>query len=133
MTGAESPKNLYYQFPLRSEYADWRPGFGAVLHPVPIPEEALAVKEVQESILMHVMKRLANDSRCIVHRVLLPIRELRPGWIHIAAPSSPTCPDDGELFGEMVIFLYRFLFPLFFYIHICILSGILYVCVLFIS
>ncbi|XP_076665624.1 C-Maf-inducing protein isoform X2 [Andrena cerasifolii] len=87
---------------IASEYADWRPGFGAVLHPVPIPEEALAVKEVQESILMHVMKRLANDSRCIVHRVLLPIRELRPGWIHIAAPSSPTCPDDGELFGEML-------------------------------
>lgn len=91
-----------YKYSFRSEYADWRPGFGAVLQPVPFPEEALAMKKVQESILMRVIKRLANDPRCNVHRVLLPIRELRPGWIHIAAPSSPACPDDGELFGEMV-------------------------------
>ncbi|XP_029043588.1 C-Maf-inducing protein-like isoform X1 [Osmia bicornis bicornis] len=85
-----------------SEYADWRPGFGALLQPVPFPEEALAIKEVQQSILMCVIKRLAKDSRCIVHRVLLPVREPRPGWIHIAAPSSPACPDQGELFGEML-------------------------------
>ncbi|XP_076387311.1 C-Maf-inducing protein isoform X2 [Megachile rotundata] len=86
----------------RSEYSDWRPGFGALLQPVPFPEEALAIKEVQQSILMCVIKRLAKDSRCIVHRVLLPVREPRPGWIHIAAPSSPACPDEGELFGEML-------------------------------
>ncbi|XP_076387313.1 C-Maf-inducing protein isoform X4 [Megachile rotundata] len=85
-----------------SEYSDWRPGFGALLQPVPFPEEALAIKEVQQSILMCVIKRLAKDSRCIVHRVLLPVREPRPGWIHIAAPSSPACPDEGELFGEML-------------------------------
>ncbi|KAG7203152.1 hypothetical protein KM043_010271 [Ampulex compressa] len=85
-----------------SEYADWRPGLGALLQPVPFPEEALAVKEVQESVLMCVMQRLAKDPRCTVHRVLLPVREPRPGWIHIAAPSSPACPDQGELFGEML-------------------------------
>ncbi|KZC04076.1 PREDICTED: C-Maf-inducing protein-like [Dufourea novaeangliae] len=85
-----------------SEYADWRPGFGALLQPVPFPEEALATKEVQQSILMCVIKRLAMDSRCIVHRVLLPVREPRPGWIHVAVPSSPACPDQGELFGEML-------------------------------
>ncbi|XP_051159693.1 C-Maf-inducing protein-like [Leptopilina boulardi] len=85
-----------------SEYADWRPGLSALLQPVPFPEEALADKEVQESVLMCVMKRLAKDPRCTVHRVLLPVRELRPGWIHIVAPSSPACPDQGELFGEML-------------------------------
>ncbi|XP_032681051.1 C-Maf-inducing protein-like [Odontomachus brunneus] len=85
-----------------SEYADWRPGLGALLQPVPFPEEALAMKEVQESVLMCAMQRLAKDPRCTVHRVLLPVREPRPGWIHIAAPSSPACPDRGELFGEML-------------------------------
>ncbi|XP_011869680.1 PREDICTED: C-Maf-inducing protein-like [Vollenhovia emeryi] len=87
---------------IASEYTDWRPGLGALLQPVPFPEEALAVKEVQESVLMGVMQRLAKDPRCTVHRVLLPVREPRPGWIHIAAPSSPACPDRGELFGEML-------------------------------
>ena len=71
---------------------------------MPFPEEAFAVKEVQQSILMCVISRLAKDTRCVVHRVLLPVREPRPGWIHIVAPSSPDCPDQGELFGEMVIF-----------------------------
>ncbi|XP_043473276.1 C-Maf-inducing protein-like isoform X2 [Leptopilina heterotoma] len=85
-----------------SEYADWRPGLSALLQPVPFPEEALADKEVQESVLMCVMQRLAKDPRCTVHRVLLPVREPRPGWIHIVAPSSPACPDQGELFGEML-------------------------------
>ncbi|XP_014469830.1 PREDICTED: C-Maf-inducing protein-like [Dinoponera quadriceps] len=85
-----------------SEYADWRPGLGALLQPVPFPEEALAMRDVQESVLMCVMERLAKDPRCTVHRVLLPVREPRPGWIHIAAPSSPACPDRGELFGEML-------------------------------
>ncbi|XP_012272104.1 C-Maf-inducing protein-like [Orussus abietinus] len=85
-----------------SEYADWRPGLGALLQPVPFPEEALADKEVQESIMTRVMRRLAKDPRCLVHRVLLPVREPRLGWIHIAAPSSPACPDEGELFGEML-------------------------------
>ncbi|XP_054010731.1 C-Maf-inducing protein-like [Hylaeus anthracinus] len=85
-----------------SEYTDWRPGLGALLQPVPFPEEALSVKEVQQSILMCVIKRLAKDTRCIVHRVLLPVREPRPGWIHIVVPSSPACPDQGELFGEML-------------------------------
>ncbi|KYN38321.1 C-Maf-inducing protein [Trachymyrmex septentrionalis] len=87
---------------IASEYADWRSGLGALLQPVPFPEEALAVREVQESVLMCVMQRLAKDPRCTVHRVLLPVREPRPGWIHIAAPSSPACPDRGELFGEML-------------------------------
>lgn len=87
---------------IASEYTDWRPGLGALLQPVPFPEEALAVREVQESVLMCVMQRLAKDPRCTVHRVLLPVREPRPGWIHIAAPSSPACPDRGELFGEML-------------------------------
>ncbi|XP_076639890.1 C-Maf-inducing protein [Colletes latitarsis] len=85
-----------------SEYTDWRPGLGALLQPVPFPEEALVMKEVQQTILMCVIKRLAKDTRCIVHRVLLPVREPRPGWIHIAVPSSPACPDQGELFGEML-------------------------------
>jgi len=57
---------------------------------------------MQESVLMCVMQRLAKDPRCTVHRVLLPVREPRLGWIHIAAPSSSACPDRGELFGEMV-------------------------------
>lgn len=87
---------------IASEYADWRPELGALLQPVPFPEEAFAMKEVQQSILMCVISRLAKDTRCVVHRVLLPIREPRPGWIHIAAPSSPDCPDQGELFGEML-------------------------------
>ncbi|XP_018313242.1 C-Maf-inducing protein, partial [Mycetomoellerius zeteki] len=87
---------------IASEYADWRSGLGALLQPVPFPEEALAVREVQESVLMCVMQRLAKDPRCTVHRVLLPVREPRPGWIHIAAPSSPACPDRGELFGDML-------------------------------
>ncbi|KAL6437048.1 hypothetical protein ACFW04_004984 [Cataglyphis niger] len=87
---------------IASEYADWRPGLGALLQPVPFPEEALAMREVQQSVLMCVMQRLAKDPRCTVHRVLLPVREPRPGWIHIAAPSSPACPDRGELFGEML-------------------------------
>lgn len=94
----------------RSEYTDWRPGLGALLQPVPFPEEALTVREVQESVLMCVMQRLAKDPRCTVHRVLLPVREPRPGWLHIAAPSSPACPDRGELFGEMVRFC-RIPFP----------------------
>ncbi|XP_024936133.1 C-Maf-inducing protein isoform X2 [Cephus cinctus] len=85
-----------------SEYADWRPGLGALLQPVPFPEEALADKEVQETILLCAMQRLAKDPRCSVHRVLLPVREPRPGWIHIVAPSSPACPDQGQLFGEML-------------------------------
>lgn len=91
-----------------SEYTDWRPGLGALLQPIPFPEEVLTVREVQESVLMCVMRRLARDPRCTVHRVLLPVREPRPGWIHIAAPSSSACPDRGELFGEMVRF-YRIL------------------------
>lgn len=86
----------------RSEYADWRPGLAGLLQPVPFPEEALTVKEVQKSILGRAIRRLAKDSRCAVHQVLLPVREPRPGWLHIAAPSSPACPDRGELFGEMV-------------------------------
>ncbi|EZA50676.1 hypothetical protein DMN91_004492 [Ooceraea biroi] len=87
---------------IASEYADWRPGLGALLQPVPFPEKALILKEVQESVLLCVMQRLAKDPRCIVHRVLLPVREPRSGWIHIVAPSSPACPDRGELFGEML-------------------------------
>ncbi|KAL0113548.1 hypothetical protein PUN28_012604 [Cardiocondyla obscurior] len=87
---------------IASEYSDWRPGLGGLLQPVPFPEEALAMREVQESVLVCVMRRLAKDSRCTVHRVLLPVREPRPGWLHIAAPSSPACPDRGELFGEML-------------------------------
>ncbi|XP_023316799.1 C-Maf-inducing protein-like isoform X2 [Trichogramma pretiosum] len=87
---------------IASEYADWRPGLGALLQPVPFPEDALADKEVQESVLSVVMRRLGRDPRCNVHRVLLPVRELRPGWLHIAAPSSPACPDEGQLFGEML-------------------------------
>ncbi|XP_018403192.1 PREDICTED: C-Maf-inducing protein-like [Cyphomyrmex costatus] len=87
---------------IASEYADWRSGLGALLQPVPFPEKALTVREVQESVLMCVVQRLAKDPRCAVHRVLLPVRESRPGWIHIAAPSSPACPDRGELFGEML-------------------------------
>lgn len=86
----------------RSEYADWRPGLSALLQPVPFPERALADKEVQNAVLLGVMQSLANDPRCTVHRVLLPVREPRPGWIHIAAPSSPACPDHGTLFGQMV-------------------------------
>lgn len=85
-----------------SEYADWRPGLAGLLQPVPFPEEALTVKEVQKSILSRAIRRLAKDSRCSVHQVLLPVREPRPGWLHIAAPSSPACPDRGELFGEML-------------------------------
>ncbi|KAF7379406.1 hypothetical protein HZH66_014777 [Vespula vulgaris] len=85
-----------------SEYADWRPGLAGLLQPVPFPEEALTVKEVQKSILGRAIRRLAKDSRCTVHQVLLPVREPRPGWLHIAAPSSPACPDRGELFGEML-------------------------------
>ncbi|XP_011637386.1 C-Maf-inducing protein-like [Pogonomyrmex barbatus] len=87
---------------IASEYADWCPGLAGLLQPVPFPEEALTVRDVQESILLCVMRRLAKDPRCTVHRVLLPVREPRPGWIHIAAPSSPACPDRGELFGEML-------------------------------
>lgn len=87
---------------IASEYADWRPGLGALLQPVPFPEKALTLREVQESVLICVMQRLAKDARCTVHRVLLPVREPRSGWIHIAAPSSPACPDRGELFGEML-------------------------------
>ncbi|XP_014205387.1 C-Maf-inducing protein-like [Copidosoma floridanum] len=87
---------------IASEYSDWRPGLGALLQPVPFPEDALANKEVQDSVISCVMHRLAKDPRCTVHRVLLPVREPRPGWIHIAAPSSPACPDDGQIFGEML-------------------------------
>ncbi|XP_034942858.1 C-Maf-inducing protein-like [Chelonus insularis] len=87
---------------ITSEYGDWRPGLSALLQPVPFPEGALANKEVQEAVMLGVMRRLTADSRCTVHRVLLPVREPRPGWIHITAPSSPTCPDDGTLFGEML-------------------------------
>ncbi|XP_063982491.1 C-Maf-inducing protein-like isoform X2 [Diachasmimorpha longicaudata] len=87
---------------IASEYADWRPGLGALLQPVPFPEAALADKDVQGSVLSCVMSRLADDPRCSVHRVLLPVREPRPGWLHIAAPSSAACPDDGALFGEML-------------------------------
>lgn len=86
---------------------------GALLQPVPFPDEAFALKEVQQSILMCVINRLAKDTRCVVHRVLLPVRESRPGWIHIAAPSSPDCPDQGELFGEMVS---NFIFTSFFFL-----------------
>uniref|UniRef100_A0A0C9RW62 Cmip protein n=1 Tax=Fopius arisanus TaxID=64838 RepID=A0A0C9RW62_9HYME len=87
---------------IASEYADWRPGLGALLQPVPFPEAALADNEVQQSVLSCVMRNLADDPRCSVHRVLLPVREPRPGWLHIAAPSSPACPDDGALFGDML-------------------------------
>ncbi|KAK0181549.1 hypothetical protein PV327_003825 [Microctonus hyperodae] len=87
---------------ITSEYADWRPGLSALLQPVPFPERALADKEVQNAVLLGVMQCLSNDPRCTVHRVLLPVREPRPGWIHIAAPSSPACPDNGTLFGQML-------------------------------
>ncbi|XP_046629601.1 C-Maf-inducing protein-like [Neodiprion virginianus] len=90
-----------------SEYADWRPGLGGLLQPVPFPEEALADKAVQLSLLVGVAGRLAKDPRCSVHRCLLPVREPRPGWIHIAAPASPACPDQGQLFGEMLTTLFE--------------------------
>lgn len=93
-------------FVFRSEYTDWRAGLGALLQPVPFPENALGDNEVQKSVLLCVMRRLTQDPRCSVHKVLLPVREPRHGWIHIAAPSSTTCPDEGELFGEMVITYY---------------------------
>lgn len=92
----------HWTFIFSSEYTDWRPGLGALLQPVPFPENALADKEVQKTMMLCVMRNLALDSRCVVHKVLLPVREPRHGWIHIAAPSSKTCPDDGQLFGEMV-------------------------------
>lgn len=81
---------------------------GALLHPVPFPADALADREVQENVQLCVMRRLAKDPRCNVHKFLLPVREPNAGWVHIAAPSSPACPDQGELFGEMVrrIFFY---------------------------
>ncbi|XP_012261047.2 C-Maf-inducing protein-like [Athalia rosae] len=90
-----------------SEYADWRPGLGGLLQPVPFPEEALADKSVQMALLVGVAGRLAKDPRCSVHRCLLPVREPRPGWIHIAAPASPACPDQGQLFGEMLTTLFE--------------------------
>ncbi|XP_020288301.1 C-Maf-inducing protein-like [Pseudomyrmex gracilis] len=83
-----------------SEYTDWLPGLGALLQPIPFPDEALTMKEVQESVMSVVLRRLAKDSRCTVHRMLLPVREPRVGWIHITAPCHPACPDSGELFGE---------------------------------
>lgn len=46
----------------RSEYADWRPGIGALLQPVPFPEEALATKEVQQSVLLYVVRRLRIET-----------------------------------------------------------------------
>lgn len=107
--------NSFFFFFFRSEYADWRPEMGALLQPVPFPDEAFALKEVQQSILMCVINRLAKDTRCVVHRVLLPVRESRPGWIHIAAPSSPDCPDQGELFGEMVSNFFFYFFFFFFF------------------
>ncbi|XP_074112487.1 C-Maf-inducing protein isoform X2 [Cotesia typhae] len=97
------PLNCYLLvLTITSEYCDWRPGLSALLQPVPFPEGALANKQVQETIMTDLMCRLAQDPRCTVHRVLLPVRELRPGWIHIAAPSNPACPDDGTLFGKML-------------------------------
>lgn len=50
-----------------------------------------------------VLCRVAQDTRCDVHRMVLPMREERKGWIYVVAPSNPTCPDDGTLFGKMVI------------------------------
>ncbi|XP_017767648.1 PREDICTED: C-Maf-inducing protein-like isoform X2 [Eufriesea mexicana] len=97
------PLNCYLMvLNIASEYADWRPELGALLQPVPFPEEAFGTKKVRQSILMCVINRLAKDTRCVVHSVLLPVREHRRGWIHIVAPSSPNCPDQGELFGEML-------------------------------
>lgn len=55
-------------------------------------------------MILPVFRQFANDNRCSVHKSLLPVREPRLGWIHIVAPSSSACPDDGTLFGEMVKF-----------------------------
>ncbi|XP_008556935.1 C-Maf-inducing protein [Microplitis demolitor] len=85
-----------------SEYYDSRKFLSSVLQPVPFPDDTLINKQFQEAIMNVVLCRVAQDTRCDVHRMVLPMREERKGWIYVVAPSNPTCPDDGTLFGKML-------------------------------
>ncbi|XP_057337872.1 C-Maf-inducing protein-like [Microplitis mediator] len=85
-----------------SEYYNSKIFLSSVLQAVPFPGDALINKQFQESMMNIILCRIVQDTRCDVHRMVLPIREERRGWIHIVAPSSPGCPDDGTLFGIML-------------------------------
>lgn len=51
---------------------------------------------------MPVIDRIGTDKNCDVHRMVLSVRESKDGWFDIYCPSSTSCVDDGQLWGNMV-------------------------------
>lgn len=88
-------------FLIISEYDDWRQGLAQLLQPIPFPDEALSHEPFLRS-LMPVIERIGTDKNCDVHRMVLSVRESKDGWFDIYCPSSTSCVDDGQLWGNML-------------------------------
>ena len=48
------------------------------------------------------LRRFANDPRPEVRECMFPIREGKDSWIQLIAPVNDSCPDNGEIFCEVV-------------------------------
>ena len=53
-------------------------------------------------LLSLALRRLGSDGRCEVHRLVLGTRAEKAGWLELVCPSAATCPDDGQLWADMV-------------------------------
>jgi len=91
--------NIFLSY--RSEIEDWRCGLAQLLHPVPVPDDALAcpvfVRGMEGVVLC-----IGTDRRCDVHSTVLGIRPGKDGWLHIYCPSSDSCADGGTLWCQVV-------------------------------
>lgn len=51
---------------------------------------------------MPVIERIGTDKNCDVHQMVLSVREGKDGWFDVYCPSSTSCVDDGQLWGNIV-------------------------------
>ena len=65
---------------------------------IPLPNIKLNIHFHQ----VNVLRRFANDPRPEVRECMFPIREGKDSWIQLIAPVNDSCPDNGEIFCEVV-------------------------------
>lgn len=84
-----------------SVFEDWRYILGSLLQPIPFPNDSLA-DDLFTSNMKNVIRNIATDRVCEVHKTILGIREGKEGWFHLYCPGNIGCDDGGELWGQML-------------------------------
>ena len=72
-----------------------------LLQPIPFPEEAMKYPPFVKG-MVNVLKRFAGDARPEVRECMFPMREGKESWIQLIAPDHNCCPDNGEVFCDIV-------------------------------